>query len=235
MTDSRSERPNPLVLIVDDEEDILDLLEYNLKKENLATLRAKNGIKALKLAESEKPDIIILDIMMPKMDGIETCKRLREHAMLRTIPILMLTAKSGEKDQVSGLDSGADIYLTKPISIPVLLSQVKALLRGAHRYDVPLDILRIADLEIDRDRFEVRRRHHRDSIRLARKEFELLHFLASRPGQVFSRQDLLDHVWGHDVYVVDRTVDVHVRKVREKIGEHYIDTVTGVGYRFADG
>ncbi len=234
MTDIRSERPNPLVLIVDDEDDILDLVEYNLKKENLATIRAKNGIKALELAESEKPDVIILDIMMPKMDGIETCKRLREHAVLRTIPILMLTAKSEEEDHVAGLDTGADIYLTKPISIPVLLSQVKALLRGAHRFDVPLDILRVSDLEIDRDRFEVRRRSQQDAVRLARKEFELLHFLGSRPGKVFSRQDLLDRVWGHDVYVVDRTVDVHVRKIREKIGDHYIETVKGVGYRFAD-
>jgi len=234
MTASRSTRQNPLILIVDDEEDILDLVEYNLKKENLDTLRAQNGEEALEVAESERPDVIILDIMMPKMDGIEACRRLREHSILRTIPILMLTARSEEDDQVSGLDSGADIYLTKPISIPVLLSQVKALVRGAKRYDMPLDILRIADIEIDRERFEVRKQSVPYPIHLARKEFELLYFLASRAGKVFSRQDLLDRVWGLDVYVVDRTVDVHVRKIREKIGDHYIETIKGVGYRFTD-
>ncbi len=186
------------------------------------------------MAKESIPDVVVMDIMMPEMDGIEASKKLREHAKLRTIPILMLTARSDESDQVEGLDAGADIYLTKPVSIPVLSSQIKALLRGAQRYDMPVDVLRIADLEIDRDRFEVRKHNVDQAIRLARKEFELLYFFASRPGRVFSRQDLLDQVWGHDVYVVDRTVDVHVRKIREKIGEYYIETVKGVGYRFTD-
>jgi len=234
MTGPISGRSTPLILVVDDEEDILELVKYNLKKEGFDVHCAENGLEALERAKESIPDVVVMDIMMPVMDGIEASRKLREHAKLRTIPILMLTARSDESDQVMGLDAGADIYLTKPVSIPVLSSQIKALLRGAQRYDMPVDVLRIADLEIDRDRFEVRKLGAPDAIRLARKEFELLYFFASRPGRVFSRQDLLDQVWGHDVYVVDRTVDVHVRKIREKIGEHYIDTIKGVGYRFSD-
>ena len=234
MTGPISGRNTPLILVVDDEEDILELVKYNLKKEGFDVECAENGLQALELAKESIPDVVVMDIMMPEMDGIEASRHLREHARLRAIPILMLTARSDESDQVQGLDAGADIYLTKPVSIPVLVSQIKALLRGAKRYDMPVDVLRIADLEIDRDRFEVRKKEQEDPIRLARKEFELLYFFASRPGRVFSRQDLLDQVWGHDVYVVDRTVDVHVRKIREKIGEHYIETVKGVGYRFTD-
>lgn len=234
MTGPISGRSTPLILVVDDEEDILELVKYNLKKEGFDVNCAENGLEAIEKAKESIPDVIVMDIMMPEMDGIEASKKLREHARLRSIPILMLTARSDESDQVQGLDAGADIYLTKPVSIPVLSSQIKALLRGAKRYEMPVDVLRIADLEIDRDRFEVRKQDEEDAIRLARKEFELLYFFASRPGRVFSRQDLLDQVWGHDVYVVDRTVDVHVRKIREKIGEHYIETVKGVGYRFTD-
>jgi len=234
MTGPISGRSTPLILVVDDEEDILELVKYNLKKEGFDVHSAENGLEAIEQAKASIPDVIVMDIMMPEMDGIEASRKLREHAKLRAIPILMLTARSDESDQVQGLDAGADIYLTKPVSIPVLSSQIKALLRGAKRYDMPVDVLRIADLEIDRDRFEVRKRGEEEAIRLARKEFELLYFFASRPGRVFSRQDLLDKVWGHDVYVVDRTVDVHVRKIREKIGEHYIETVKGVGYRFTD-
>ena len=234
MTGPISGRSTPLILVVDDEEDILEVVKYNLKKEGFDVHCAENGLQALERAKESIPDVIVMDIMMPEMDGIEASKKLREHVKLRTIPILMLTARSDESDQVQGLDAGADIYLTKPVSIPVLSSQIKALLRGAQRYDMPVDVLRIADLEIDRDRFEVRKHGAADAIRLARKEFELLYFFASRPGRVFSRQDLLDQVWGHDVYVVDRTVDVHVRKIREKIGEYYIETVKGVGYRFSD-
>jgi len=234
MTGPISGRSTPLVLVVDDEEDILELVQYNLKKEGFDVHCAENGVEALQMAKESIPDVVVMDIMMPEMDGIEASKKLREHAKLRTIPILMLTARSDESDQVEGLDAGADIYLTRPVALPVLASQIKALLRGAQRYDMPVDVLRIADLEIDRDRFEVRKHNVDQAIRLARKEFELLYFFASRPGRVFSRQDLLDQVWGHDVYVVDRTVDVHVRKIREKIGEYYIETVKGVGYRFTD-
>ncbi|MGI9175729.1 MAG: response regulator transcription factor [Rhodothermales bacterium] len=228
------ESPTPKILIVDDEEDILDLLQYNLTREGFETITAHDGEQALALAEEERPDVIILDIMMPKMDGLEACRRLRQNAELRTIPILILTARAEEGDHVHGLDVGADIYLAKPVSIPVLLSQTKALLRGARRSETPPERLTVQDLEINRDRYLVFRegQDEGDAIRLPRKEFELLYFLASQPGKVFSRQDLLDAVWGPEVYVVDRTVDVHVRKIREKLGNDYIETVKGVGYKF---
>ena len=228
------ESPAPKILVVDDEEDILDLLQYNLSQEGFETIAARDGERALALASEERPDVIILDIMMPKMDGLEVCRRLRQDAELRTIPILMLTARAEEGDHVRGLDVGADIYLPKPVSVPVLLSQTKALLRGARRSETPPERLTVQDLEINRDRYLVFRegQSEDDAIRLPRKEFELLYFLASQPGKVFSRQDLLDAVWGPDVYVVDRTVDVHVRKIREKLGNDYIETVKGVGYKF---
>ena len=235
MADSQSDIP-PKVLVVDDEDDILDLLQYNLEREGFEVVLARDGTEALSVAEAEMPDLIILDIMMPRMDGIEVCRRIRQDAQLRTIPILMLTALSGEDDHVKGLDVGADIYLSKPLSIPVLVSQSKALLRGARRYEEPPDLLRVHDLEVDRDRYLVFKGtgEEREELRLPRKEFELLYFLASHPGKVFSRQELLDHVWGRDVYVVDRTVDVHVRKIREKLGSEYIETVKGVGYKFME-
>ncbi len=224
------------VLIVDDEDDILDLLQYNLEREGFATATARDGREALEITEKIEPDLIILDIMMPRMDGIEVCRRLRQDAHLRNIPILMLTAKSGDKDQIKGLDVGADIYVNKDVSMPVLMSQTHALLRGTRRSETPPDLLRIHGLEIDRDRYLVfqEKDGERAEMRFPRKEFELLHFLASHPGTVFTRQELLDHVWGRNVYVVDRTVDVHIRKIREKIGSELIETVKGVGYKFKE-
>ena len=225
----------PLVLIVDDEEDILDLLQYNLRKEGFETALARNGREALAAARAEEPSLIILDIMMPEMDGIEACRRLRADAHLRTLPILMLTARTEEEQQVKGLDEGADIYLSKPVSVPVLISQAKALLRTTRRSETPPDRLAVHDLTIDRDRYLVfQEQNGEEEMRLPRKEFELLYFLASRPGKVFNRQQILDDVWGEDVYVVDRTVDVHVRKIREKLGAEYIETVKGVGYKFRE-
>jgi two-component system alkaline phosphatase synthesis response regulator PhoP len=224
------------ILVVDDEEDLLDLLEYNLEQEGYNTVLARDGVEALDAAREEAPDLIILDIMMPRMDGIEACRRLRKDAHLRTIPIMMLTARSEEEDQVAGLDVGADIYLSKPVSVSVILSQTKALLRSARRYEVAPDKLSVHDLTVDRDRYLVYQGENgeEEEMRLPRKEFELLYFLASHPGKVFSRQEILDEVWGPDVYVVDRTVDVHVRKIREKIGSKYIETVKGVGYKFKE-
>jgi len=223
----------PTILIVDDEEDILELLAYNLEREGFHTLVAKDGQRAINIAESTCPDLIILDVMMPNVDGLQACALLREHPKLENVPILMLTARTEEEDHVLGLDAGADIYLTKPISIPVLISQVKAALRGSGRMDTETKKIRVHDLVIDRDRYIVRRAgSEKQSFRLPRKEFELLFFLASRPGVVYSRQDLLDYVWGADVVIVDRTIDVHIRKIREKIGDRYIETVKGVGYRF---
>lgn len=222
------------ILVVDDEEDILQLLRYNLERAGYEVVEAGDGAAAMAIAQREPPDLFVLDVMMPRMDGIDTCRRIREHATLRKIPVLMLTARSAEEDHVRGLDVGADIYLTKPISIPLLLSQVRAMLRSTQRGDDLPEIVRVLDLEIDRLRYVVRRAGQDEPIRMPRKEFELLRFLASTPGRVYSRQDLLDEVWGRDVFVVDRTVDVHVRKIREKIGDDYIETVKGVGYRFRD-
>ncbi|GMQ82030.1 MAG: response regulator transcription factor [Rhodothermia bacterium] len=223
----------PTILIVDDEEDILELLAYNLEQEGYQTLVAKDGQEAVRIAESKSPELIILDVMMPNMDGLQACSILREHPGFRNTPILMLTAKTEDSYHVSGLEAGADIYLKKPISIPVLLSQVKAALRGSGRSEDENRIVRIHDLVIDKNRYIVKRTGaDAASFRLPRKEFELLHFLSSRPGVVYTRQNLLDRVWGTDVFVGDRTIDVHIRKIRGKIGDHYIETVKGVGYRF---
>jgi two-component system alkaline phosphatase synthesis response regulator PhoP len=167
--------------------------------------------------------------MMPGMDGIEVCRRIRKDAAIRATPVIMLTARTEDGDYVRGLDVGADIYLGKPISLPVLISQVKALFRRSDQSEARPDVLAVHGLAIDRGRYLVVR--GAGEIRLPRKEFELLHYLASSPGKVFSRLDLLDAVWGHDVFVVDRTVDVHVRKIREKLGTDLIETVTGVGYK----
>ena len=233
MSDTAPFRERPLILIVDDEQDIVDLVKYNLKKENYDTAVAINGAEGLEKAKSLLPDLIVLDIMMPVMDGFDASKEIRKDPRLHSIPILMLTAKDGELDHVTGLDSGADIYLTKPISIPVFMSQVKALLRGSSRFMGQSDILVLGNVIIDKDRYEARIKGEDEPVHLAKKEFDLLYFLASKPGKVFSRQELLDRVWGHDVYVVDRTVDVHIRKIREKIGVQYIETVKGVGYRLS--
>jgi two-component system, OmpR family, alkaline phosphatase synthesis response regulator PhoP len=235
--DDDTPRETATILIVDDEDDILDLLQYNLDQEGFATEVARDGVEALEKARTLDPDLIILDVMMPKMDGIEACRRVRQDAHLRTTPILMLTARTEEEDQVAGLDVGADIYIGKPVSVPILISQTKALLRTARRNETPPDLLAVHNLKVDRDRYLVYQEGEdgdEKEMRFPRKEFELLYFLASHPGKVFTRQELLDDVWGPDVYVVDRTVDVHVRKIREKIGSDYIETVKGVGYRFRE-
>ena len=226
----------PTVLVVDDEDDILDLLQYNLQRDGFLTLTARDGLEAIQLAQEHLPDLVVLDIMMPRLDGLETCRRLRQDPRLRHIPILILTALSGEENHIEGLDVGADSYLPKTSAIGVILSQAKALMRGVRRNEEPPDLLRIHELEIDRGRYLVFKKEgpERVAVRLPRKEFELLYFLASYPGKVFSRQELLDRVWGSDVYVVDRTVDVHVRKIREKLGSHLIETVKGVGYKFKE-
>ena len=188
--------------------------------------------KALETASSNSYDAILLDVMLPQVNGFEICRAVRARGL--DTPILMLTARTSEEDQVAGLDVGADIYIGKPVAIPVLLSQTRALLRGTRRAQVPPDLLRIHELEINRDRYLVFEQIAGESVelRLPRKEFELLYFLAANPGRVYSRQELLDEVWGTDVYVIDRTVDVHVRKIREKLSGDYIETVKGVGYRF---
>ena len=223
----------PSVLLVDDEPDLLELLQYSLEGAGFAVRTAADGAEALALAAAEPPDVFVLDIMMPRMDGIALTERLREDARLRLTPILMLTARTGEADEIAGLDAGADDYLPKPVSPRRLVTRVRALLRrGERRKSASTAHIRVHDLEIDRERYVVTR--GAETFRLPRKEFELLYFLAAHPGRVFSREELLDGVWGPDVYVVDRTVDVHVRKIREKLGSAYIGTVKGVGYTLAE-
>lgn len=232
-----SQEPPATVLLVDDEPDLIELLQYALETEGLRVVTARDGVEGLKVAQAERPDVLVVDIMMPRMDGVEMTARVREDANLRLTPILMLTARTDERDEIAGLDAGADDYLPKPVSPRLFVSRVRALLRRAEREaSAPTGQLRVHDLVIDRERYLVERvgGDAPETFRLPRKEFELLYFLASHPGRVFTREELLDAVWGRDVYVVDRTVDVHVRKVREKLGSAYIDTVKGVGYKLVD-
>ena len=218
------------ILIVDDEADILDLLEYNLEKDGYEVIRALDGEEALEKATAEKPQVILLDIMMPRLDGIETCRQLRQIPDLQGVYILFLTARSEEYSELAGFEAGADDYITKPIKPRVLLSRLRAVLRRDQTAASEDSVLRVHGLEIIRDEYIVRK--DGETLNLPRKEFELLHFMASRPGKVFRREKLLEKVWGEKVFVVDRTIDVHVRKLREKIGNHYIQTVKGVGYKF---
>jgi two-component system alkaline phosphatase synthesis response regulator PhoP len=220
------------ILVVDDEQDLLDLIEYNLKKENYKVLRAEDGEEALQMAREHTVDLVLMDIMMPKMDGIEACRLMREDSALKHIPVIFLTARGDEKTEVEGLDTGADDYITKPISTAKLVSRIRAVLRRFSEQEEQAQILKVHDLEIDRGRYMVRRGDK--EFHLPRKEFELLYYLASRKGKVKDRQTLLNKVWGDNIYVVDRTVDVHIRKIREKLGDHYIETVKGVGYRFKE-
>lgn len=226
------------ILIVDDEPDILQLLGYNLEKEGFAVLKASNGAEGVRLALQHLPDAIVLDIMMPEMDGFEACRALRANPSTQPIPILFLTAKSGEIDEILGLELGADDFIQKPISPRLLVSRIKARIRRpleAVRTELisAPEILTIDTIEINRQNYTVRI----DGVEhfFPKKEFELLAFLASNPGKVFEREFLLRRIWGESVQVIERTVDVHVSKVREKLGKYsaYIETVKGVGYRFS--
>lgn len=220
------------ILVVDDETDLLDLIEYNLHKEGFSVLKAENGEEGIKVAKEHRPDLILLDIMMPKMDGLEAVEIMRQDDELKKTPIIFLTARSDEKTEIDGLNKGGDDYITKPISTTKLVSRIKAVLRRFDDSDRATNKLEVHDLEIDKDRYIVLQSGN--EFQLPRKEFELLFFLASRKGKVLDRQTLLNKVWGDNIYVVDRTVDVHVRKIREKLGDHYIETVKGVGYRFKE-
>jgi len=220
------------ILVVDDERDLLDLIEYNLKKEGFEVLKAENGEQGIEIARENKPDLVLMDIMMPKMDGLEAVEIMRKDDELKRIPIIFLTARSDEKTEVEGLNKGGDDYITKPISTTKLVSRIKAVMRRFDETQESVNKLDVHDLEIDKDRYIVKRGE--EEFQLPRKEFELLFFLASRKGKVLDRQTLLNKVWGDNIYVVDRTVDVHVRKIREKLGDHYIETVKGVGYRFKE-
>lgn len=220
------------ILVVDDEQDLLDLIEYNLKKEGFDVLKAEDGKEGIKMARKHLPDLVLLDIMMPKMDGLEAVEVMRDDDDLKRIPIIFLTARGDEKTEVEGLNKGGDDYITKPISTTKLISRIKAVLRRFEETEEPANRLEVHDIIIDKDRYIVTRGE--EEFQLPRKEFELLYFLASRKGKVMDRQTLLNQVWGDNIYVVDRTVDVHVRKIREKLGDEYIETVKGVGYRFKE-
>lgn len=225
-----SDKSKIKVLVVDDEPDIVDLLTYNLKKEGYEVDSAEDGIKAVKIASKFSPDVILLDIMMPHQDGVETCRQLREIPELKNTFIIFLTARSEEYSEVAAFDVGADDYITKPIKPRALMSRIAALFRRESKKEQEYTQIKIKDLIIDRTSYTIDQSGK--TITLPKKEFELLYFLAKNPNMVFSRDELLQNIWGADVFVLARTVDVHIRKVREKIGENYITTVKGVGYKF---
>lgn len=221
---------NSTILVVDDELDILEFVGYNLRKEGYIVLTANNGLTAIEIAEEKTPDLVILDVMMPDMDGIETCERMRAIPKLTNTIITFLTARSEDYSQIAGLEAGADDYITKPIRPKVLLSRVKALLRRRVVSDDFSNILELGDIIIDKEKHTVLYKNLQ--VELAKKEFKLLELLTSKPGKVFTRQEILENVWGLGVVVGDRTIDVHIRKLREKINDQYIKTVKGVGYKF---
>lgn len=222
------------ILVVDDDPDVLSLIRYILEQKGYRVETAVEGHDALRRASVDVPDLMVVDLMMPGMDGVELCRRIRQDVHLRETPILILTALSNEVSEIESLDAGADDYVTKPIAPKLFLSHVRALLRRSTRAESSADVLQFDDLVIDRTRYIVMLNDGDELVemQLPRKEFELLHFLAANPGRVFTRPELLDQVWGADVFVIDRTVDVHIRKIREKLKRDYIVTVRGRGYKF---
>lgn len=219
------------VLVIDDEDDIRDILTYNLKKEGFNAYAAENGEKGMELLKSVHPDLVLLDVMMPGMDGIEVCEAIRNLPGFERTLICFLTARSEDYSQIAGLDAGADDYVSKPIKPKVLISRIKAMLRRKGMAE-PEEKSADGRLVINRDKYLVER--NGEVMHLPRKEFELLALLASRPGHVFERDTILEKVWGTDIVVGDRTIDVHVRKLREKIGEGMIKTIKGIGYKFVE-
>jgi two-component system alkaline phosphatase synthesis response regulator PhoP len=218
------------VLVVDDESDILELLEYNLSKEGYEVKTAQDGKTAVEKAQKFQPQLILLDIMMPNQDGVETCRQLRETPEVANAFIIFLTARSEEYSEVAAFENGADDYITKPIKPRALMSRINAYFRRDVKKQKDSNKITIGNLMIDRTSYTVT--VDGKQVSLPKKEFELLYFLAQNPNKVFNRDDLLQNIWGSDVYVLARTVDVHVRKVREKVGDGYISTVKGVGYKF---
>jgi len=213
------------ILVVDDDPDILEFLTYNLKKEGYEVAEALNGRVALQVAEKFKPDLILLDVMMPELDGIQTCQELRKNSQFKDVFIVFLTARIEEYSEIAGFSAGADDYITKPIKPGALLSRITAILKRKHT-STDQAILKMKDLVIDKNSYDVS--YKGEKIHFARKEFELLYMLASQPGKVFSREKILEQIWGNDVYVGDRTVDVHIRKIREKVDPEFIKTIKGI-------
>ncbi|RKN83207.1 response regulator transcription factor [Ulvibacterium marinum] len=219
------------ILLVDDEADILEIVSYNLSSEGYQVFTAKNGVEGVAKAKKKLPHLIILDVMMPEMDGIEACEIMRSTSGLENTIITFLTARGEDYSQVAGFDAGADDYITKPIKPKVLVSKVKALLRRLKEdADPQEDIVKVGNIVINREEYKIV--NNGKEIVLPRKEFELLALLTSKPSKVFKREVILDKVWGNEVVVGGRTIDVHIRKLREKIGENHFKTVKGVGYKF---
>ncbi len=219
------------ILLVDDEADILEIVGYNLSQEGYHVYTADNGKEAVHKAKKHKPHLIIMDVMMPEMDGMEACEIIRKTPELSQTIITFLTARSEDYSQVAGFDAGADDYITKPIKPKVLVSKVKALLRRLNEEESSSsENLNVGNIEINREEYKIVK--NGEEIILPRKEFELFYLLASKPGKVFKREEILDKVWGNEVVVGGRTIDVHIRKLREKIGEELFKTIKGVGYKF---
>lgn len=218
------------VLIVDDDPDIREFIRYNLERENLKVNHAANGIEAIKKVKEYKPDLVLLDIMLPDIDGVETCVRIRESKKDGQPIIAFLTARSEDYSQIAGFDAGGDDYITKPIKPRLLVSRVKALLRRKSEVDVNGEIIQVGDFSLDHDRHLFVKGD--EDIHLPRKQFNILSLLISNAGKVVRRKDLMEKIWGNDVYVSDRNIDVQIRKIREKIGEDLIKTIKGVGYKF---
>mgnify|MGYP000019445922 FL=1 len=218
------------ILLVDDDADILEIVGYNLSQEGYQISTAINGRDAIAKAKKTLPHLIIMDVMMPEMDGMEACENIRKIPELSNVIITFLTARSEDYSQVAGFDAGADDYITKPIKQKLLVSKVKALLRRLKETEKDSETLNVGGIEINREEYKI----VKDTIEivLPRKEFELLYLLASKPGKVFKREEILDKVWGNDVVVGGRTIDVHIRKLREKIGDDFFKTIKGVGYKF---
>lgn len=221
------------ILLVDDENDILEFLSYNLEKENYSVITATNGIDALKKL-NQNPDLIVLDVMMPKLDGYETCKRIREQENFKYTPIIFLTAKSGENDEVIGLNVGADDFIRKPVSQSKLLARIKANLRKIEKQSVSQTKLKFGGIQLNIEKHQTVM--DGKEIFFPKKEFELLKLFLMNPGKILTRQFILKEIWGDEIFVVDRTIDVHIRKIREKLGkyEYYIQTIKGVGYKLID-
>ena len=218
------------ILLVDDEPDILEIVGYNLKNEGYQVFTAENGLEGVKTAKKVIPHLILLDIMMPEMDGIEACEKIRKISSLEQVIISFLTARGEDYSQVAGFDAGADDYITKPIKPKVLVSKVKSLLRRLKSNEEVDTSTRIGDIVINREEYVVFKSDKK--IVLPKKEFELFSLLTSKPGKVFKRETILDSVWGNEVVVGGRTIDVHIRKLREKIGDNFFKTIKGVGYKF---
>ena len=218
------------ILLVDDEPDILEIVGYNLKNEGYQVFTAENGAEGVKLAKKIIPHLILLDIMMPEMDGIEACEQIRKISNLENVIISFLTARGEDYSQVAGFDAGADDYITKPVKPKVLVSKIKSLLRRLKNTEEQDTSTKIGDIVINREEYVVFKGDQK--IVLPKKEFELFSLLTSKPGKVFKRETILDSVWGNEVIVGGRTIDVHIRKLREKIGNDYFKTIKGVGYKF---